>query len=147
MCVCGCVGFFWHGAATPNIAHCTQRTGAAEKRGKKKEGRAGREKFGRIGVPGLGDEGQRQRDSADRQRLRRDIAAPRGATAPGVGTSRWWVGAKVRSSLSWGGGGETGTRSEGLGHRLWEPCAHRVPDLSHSGSPICVYAKHAESFD
>lgn len=38
VCVCGCVGFFWHGAATPNIAHCTQRTGAAEKRGKKERG-------------------------------------------------------------------------------------------------------------
>lgn len=74
---------------------------------------------------------------------------PRGATAPGVGTSRWWGGGGKGEELTelGVGGGETGTRSGGLGRRLWEPRAHRVPDLSHSGSPICVYAKHAEPFD
>lgn len=36
MCVCLC-GFFWHSAATLSIAHCTQRTRAAKKRGKKRK--------------------------------------------------------------------------------------------------------------
>lgn len=30
-------GFFWHSAATVSIAHCTQRTWAAKKRGKKRK--------------------------------------------------------------------------------------------------------------
>lgn len=49
LCVCDCVcvrihvclclcGFFWHSAATLSIAHCTQRTRAAKKRGKKRKG-------------------------------------------------------------------------------------------------------------
>lgn len=36
VCVCLC-GFFWHSAATVSIAHCTQRTRAAKKRGKKRK--------------------------------------------------------------------------------------------------------------